>query len=191
MKKKKYNKDFLAWIMIILFFTAIIVLYNKMDDPDPYIDQKEEAPNPTELHPTVKKKKNTLVKKAKDIGIQVVITEEVRSIKRQNELYAQGRSKRGNIVTYSKGGESYHNYGLAFDYALRAPEGNVIWDIQYDGNNNGQSDWFEVAEIAKRLGFTWGGDWKHFKDYPHLQMDFGLTINQLQKGLRPKIDKNK
>ncbi len=162
-----------------------------MDDPDPYIDQKEEAPNPTELHPTVKKKKNTLVKKAKDIGIQVVITEEVRSIKRQNELYAQGRSKRGNIVTYSKGGESYHNYGLAFDYALRAPEGNVIWDIQYDGNNNGQSDWFEVAEIAKRLGFTWGGDWKHFKDYPHLQMDFGLTINQLQKGLRPKIDKNK
>ncbi len=26
-----------------------------------------------------------------------------------------------------------------------------------------------------------------FKDYPHLQMDFGLTINDLQEGKRPKI----
>ena len=62
----------------------------------------------------------------------------------------------------------------------------MIWDIEYDGNGNGQSDWFEVAEIAKELGFQWGGDWRSFKDYPHLQMDFGLTINDLQEGKRPK-----
>ncbi|MFP9170447.1 M15 family metallopeptidase, partial [Enterococcus faecalis] len=23
---------------------------------------------------------------------------------------------------------------------------------------------------AKTLGFEWGGDWKRFKDYPHLEM---------------------
>jgi peptidoglycan LD-endopeptidase CwlK len=70
---------------------------------------------------------------------------------------------------------------------LQLENGNVIWDIEYDGNGNGQSDWFEVAEIAKELGFQWGGDWRGFKDYPHLQMDFGLTIDDLQKGKRPKM----
>ncbi len=39
--------------------------------------------------------------------------------------------------------------------------------------------------IAKELGFEWGGDWDHFKDYPHLEMRFGLTINELKRGKRP------
>ncbi len=42
--------------------------------------------------------------------------------------------------------------------------------MEYDGNQNGKSDWLEVVEIAKTLGFEWGGDWKRFKDYPHLEM---------------------
>ncbi|GGB44399.1 peptidoglycan L-alanyl-D-glutamate endopeptidase CwlK [Lentibacillus populi] len=183
---KKINKDLLTWIIIILFFTAVIVIYNKVNN-NQYIDQGENTTLPTELHPTVEKKKNTLLKKTTAIGIDVVITEGVRTVEEQDDLYAQGRSKKGEIITHSKGGESYHNYGLAFDYALQNGEGEIIWDLQYDGNQNGESDWFEVADIAKSLGFTWGGDWKHFTDYPHLQMDFGLSINQLQKGLRPEV----
>jgi len=42
--------------------------------------------------------------------------------------------------------------------------------MEYDGNNNNQSDWMEVVDIAKNLGFEWGGDWQGFKDYPHFQM---------------------
>ncbi len=57
--------------------------------------------------------------------------------------------------------------------------------MEYDGNNNGKSDWMEVVEIAKDLGFSWGGDFTRFKDYPHLQMDFGLSIRDLQRGKRP------
>lgn len=38
---------------------------------------------------------------------------------------------------------------------------------------------------AKALGFEWGGDWSSFKDYPHFQMSFGLTIGELLGGARP------
>lgn len=183
---KKINKDILTWIIIIAFFAGITFLYNKLNNN--YTDLGEEAPAPTKLNPIVEKNKDNLIDQATTIGIDVVITEKWRSTKQQNALFAQGRSKSGNVVTYAKGGESYHNYGLAIDYAVRNEDGDVIWDTTYDGNKNGESDWFEIAKIAKDLGFEWGGDWIKFKDYSHLQMDFGLSISQLRKGLRPNMD---
>lgn len=100
-------------------------------------------------------------------------------------LYDKGRETEGPIVTHVRGGGSYHNYGLAIDFALKTSRGKVIWDLEYDGNKNGSADWLEVVDIAKRLGFSWGGDWENFKDYPHLQMDFGYSIRELQRGHRP------
>lgn len=150
---------------------------------------EEKATASTELHPIVEEKKNALLDAAADSNIELVITEEMRTIDSQNELYEQGRSTGGNIVTYAKGGQSYHNYGLAFDYALIDKHGEIIWDIHYDGNGNGKSDWFEVADLAKELGFEWGGDWNS-KDYPHLQMTFGRSIEQLQEGLLPDENGN-
>ncbi|MBK3493778.1 M15 family metallopeptidase [Viridibacillus sp. YIM B01967] len=151
---------------------------------DKYLYLGDDAPIPTELHPIVEGNKNILLEKAAEKNIDVMITAGIRSFEKQDELYEQGRSTEGNIVTYSKGGESYHNYGLAFDYAIKNANGAIEWDVQFDGNNNGESDWFEVAELAKELGFEWGGDWRNFKDYPHLQMTFGLSIPMLQKGHR-------
>jgi peptidoglycan L-alanyl-D-glutamate endopeptidase CwlK len=74
------------------------------------------------------------------------------------------------------------------DFALRTKDRDVLWDMEYDGNRNGQSDWMEVVTIAKRLGFTWGGDWVDFPDYPHLQMDFGYSIRELKWGMRHAPD---
>ncbi|TYR79155.1 M15 family metallopeptidase [Priestia megaterium] len=125
----------------------------------------------TELHPVVAEKRDELIRRSKDKGITVVITDDFRSKEEQDQLYAKGRTTEGNIVTYSKGGESYHNYGLAIDFALEIEKGKVIWDMEYDGNQNGMSDWMEVVEIGKELGFEWGGDWEGFKDYPHFQMN--------------------
>jgi peptidoglycan L-alanyl-D-glutamate endopeptidase CwlK len=122
------------------------------------------------LHPVVEEKKNELVQKASDLGISIVITEGFRSKEEQDKLYAKGRTEEGNIVTQSKGGQSYHNYGLAIDLAIQLKDGKFIWNMEYGGNNNNQSDWMEVVDIAKNLGFEWGGDWQGFKDYPHFQM---------------------
>ena len=188
---KKINKDILTWIIIVVFFAVIIIVYNKSNNN--YTDLGEQAPTPTKLNPIVEQNKDKLLKKTDSIGIDVVITGKWRSNKRQSDLFAKGRSADGDIVTYAEAGESYHNYGLAIDYALRNEHDEVIWDTTYDGNENGKSDWFEVAEVAKQLGFAWGGDWHNFKDYSHLQRDFGLSIRQLKNGLRPDIEdaKNK
>lgn len=143
-------------------------------------------PLPTGLHPIVESKRDQLIAQAEEVGIEILITDGFRSVEEQNDIHAQGRTRGGNVVTYAEGGESYHNYGLAIDFALRLPDGSVVWDIQRDGNGNGRPDWFEVADIGKELGFEWGGDWVRFKDYPHLQLDFGLSIRQLQDGYRPE-----
>src|SRR5699024_8983299 len=140
-----------------------------------------ESSEPTELHPKVAENAEKLKEKAADKDIAIQITEGFRTEERQDDLYAQGRTQPGNIVTNAKGGESYHNYGLAVDFAVEA-DGEVTWDVNYDGNGNGKSDWVEVADIAKDLGFTWGGDWEEFRDYPHLQMEFGKSIRDLQEG---------
>lgn len=172
---------------IIVFIIVVIISINvisKIQEERPYIYQGKDAPIPTELNPIVNERKDTLIQKAANKNISVVITEGIRSFKKQDELYQQGRTTKGNIVTNTKAGESYHNYGLAFDYALLDSKGNIIWDTSYDGNGNGKSDWFEVAEIGKKLGFDWGGDWISFKDYPHLQMTFGISIEMLKKGYR-------
>lgn len=178
--------------LLLLFLFAYVVyqsfLFIKGDHGSS--DQVEYVENvktmPTELHPFVARKVENLKEQTAEKKITILITDDYRSVEEQDKLYDKGRKTSGKIVTHLKGGESYHNFGFAVDFALQLENGNVIWDTEYDGNRNGKSDWFEVAEIAKALGFQWGGDWSSFKDYPHLQMDFGLTINELQKGIRPK-----
>lgn len=152
------------------------------------IDIFSDVPEVTQLHPVVEMYKNELLELSEKAGIPIRITSDFRSSQEQDALYSQGRESEGAIVTYSKGGESYHNYGLAIDFVLLLPKGQVTWDMEYDGNRNGKSDWMEVVSLAKGLGFSWGGDWESFPDYPHLQMDFGYSIRDLKWGWRPQED---
>ena len=86
------------------------------------------------------------------------ITEGIRTMKRQIELVAQGKSKTL---------KSYHLRGKAVDIAVWI-DGKVTWDFKY---------YKEVADcikrVARKLGYviTWGGDWKTFKDVTHLQIE--------------------
>lgn len=91
----------------------------------------QDMPVPSDLHPIVKQNADALKAAAANKGITVVITEGFRSFKEQDELYKQGRTKKGNIVTYARGGESYHNYGLAIDFALqkRMAASYGIWNM--------------------------------------------------------------
>ncbi|MGE8205356.1 M15 family metallopeptidase [Heyndrickxia sp. NPDC080065] len=178
---KKRNRNFL----LIICFVIIGVLYIQYLQSNKPSNKNHSITIPTELNPIVKERTNQLIQQAAKKGITVVITDGFRSAKDQDQLYQKGRTVSGNIVTNAKGGESYHNYGLAVDFALKTPSGKIIWDMKYDGNKNSKPDWYEVVDLAKKLGFTWGGDWPKFKDYPHLQMDFGLSIADLQNGVKP------
>lgn len=110
---------------------------------------------------------------------QVLIVQGLRTIEEQNELYAQGRTKKGNRVTNAKGGSSYHNYGLAIDFALLLDNKILSWDVNADFDNDHISDWMEVVKIFKDAGYEWGGNWKTITDMPHLQKTFGFNWKQL------------
>ena len=129
------------------------------------------------VHPTVAAKARQLISLAYKEGINIIITQGFRSIEEQNELYAQGRTKPGKIVTNAKGGYSYHNFGLAFDFAVLNPDGSVNWNVD--------EKWKRVGQLGKSLGLEWGGDWRSFKDYPHFQYTFGLSLADLRTGKRP------
>jgi peptidoglycan L-alanyl-D-glutamate endopeptidase CwlK len=182
---KKRSKGFLLAILVAIL-VALWADSRSMIRWVP-IGLLHKVPAVTQLHPVVAANSEKLIALSQEIGISILITSDFRSSQEQDALYRQGRDEDGAIVTNSKGGQSYHNYGLAIDFALRAPKGKVIWDMEYDGNKNGKSDWMEVVAIARGLGFSWGGDWSSFPDYPHLQMDFGYSIRELQWGWRPPL----
>lgn len=144
------------------------------------------------IHPVLLAGTNVLIQRCYTKGIPIVITQGMRTFAEQNVLYAQGRSKPGTIITNARGGSSYHNYGLAVDFALLLPDGNAVsWDMKRDGDQDKKADWQEVVAEAKQLGFEWGGDWTTFQDYSHLQMTFGLTTDQLRAGKRPTVQQEK
>jgi peptidoglycan L-alanyl-D-glutamate endopeptidase CwlK len=118
----------------------------------------------------------------------------LRTIKEQNELYQKGRTTSGPKVTNAKGGQSYHNYGLAFDLVLLIDtDGNgtfetATWDTLKDFDGDKASDWNECVLIAKKYGWEWGGDWLKFKDQPHFQKTFGKSIAELLVATKFKQD---
>tara|TARA_R110000868_G_scaffold351732_1_gene613006 strand:- start:474 stop:980 length:507 start_codon:yes stop_codon:yes gene_type:complete len=120
----------------------------------------------------------------------------LRTFSEQDALYAQGRSKAGAIVTKARGGQSYHNYGLAIDIVLLVDkDGNgtfesASWDTKSDFDGDKKGDWQEVVAVFKRYGWEWGGDWR-FVDAPHFQKTFGKSIVDLQQLHKTdKVDKN-
>ena len=94
-----------------------------------------------------------------------IVTESYRSPARQNELYAQGRTKPGPVVTYKRGGESNHNVlpSRAIDVAFLLADGSVSWA-------GGLLAKFALLVKAADARVRWGGDFPgNFKDGPHFE----------------------
>jgi peptidoglycan L-alanyl-D-glutamate endopeptidase CwlK len=109
----------------------------------------------------------------------------LRTFECQDELYAQGRTKPGSIVTNARGGDSLHNYGLAADYvldgSLEKPGIQWSWNTKADFDSDGRSDWMRMGEIAESCGLEWGGRWKRFPDLPHVQNTYGLALVEIKE----------
>lgn len=140
------------------------------------------------LHPQIRDEVKSLIEQANAVisqNITIRVVQGLRTIQEQNELYAQGRTKPGKIVTNAKGGSSYHNYGLAIDFAFLVNGKEISWDTSKDFDNDKIADWLEVVNIFKSKGYEWGGDWKT-KDNPHLEKRFGLSWQKLQEKYNKK-----
>lgn len=94
----------------------------------------------------------------------------------QNALYAQGRTKPGRIVTYVRGEDSEHVYGVAID----------LVPVDEDGieDYNNVNLYKRIDDIAGQLGFQWGFRRWGF-DMPHFSYLGGLTLEDLKKGKLP------
>lgn len=131
--------------------------------------------NINELHPRLQEKVSDLQKLCKNNGLIIGIGECLRTVAEQEELYAQGRTKPGNIVTNARGTSysSQHQWGIAFDF------------YRNDGTGayNESENFFErVGSLAKSIGLGWGGDWASIKDRPHLYLpDWGSTASKLKQ----------
>jgi peptidoglycan L-alanyl-D-glutamate endopeptidase CwlK len=91
------------------------------------------------------------------------VTQGLRTCAEQNALYAQGRAAPGSIVTNAKGGESWHNYGVAVDLVPMDQEPpQPDWNIQHPV-------WQRMITVGKSLGLYSGSDFACLKDWPHFQ----------------------
>jgi len=122
-----------------------------------------------DLQPRIKRDIKQFQKYAAYLGVPFRVTEGYRSNLRQSELYAQGRTKPGRIVTNAKPGESLHNYGVAFDV------------VPLEGYNIPERKWLVLGTIGKLMGYEWGGDWESFIDKPHFELTFDYTLEDFQK----------
>ncbi len=113
-----------------------------------------------ELNPELVAKVKRLISLAKTRGYSLVVTQGYRSVAEQNRLYAQGRTRPGKIVTNARGGQSNHNKGTAVDVAF-VVGGEISWNDQL---------YAKLGPWAAAVGLKWGGNWKHFKDKPHLEI---------------------
>jgi len=99
-------------------------------------------------------------------GTDAKIISGTRSYAEQNKLYLQKPA-----VTHARGGESWHNFGLAWDigifrggaYLPSGKEYSLAGQVLLDGH------------------LIWGGNWKTLKDLAHFQVDIGIyDINEVR-----------
>ena len=93
----------------------------------------------------------------KEAGLNVKVTETVRDDEYQRYLAANGyASKTATRPTFHS-----VKAGLAFDICKNV-KGHEYDDLSF---------FDRCGQIAKQVGFSWGGDWKSFPDKPHIQWD--------------------
>ena len=127
----------------------------------------------TELLPIVQAKAHAFIDACKKEGIDIIITSTYRDNASQDALYNQGRGNPGKIVTNAKGGESFHNYRCAFDFAPIV-NGKVNW--------NDSALFTKCGMLAESVGLEWAGRWKSFKELAHCQFTNGLSLSDLKAG---------
>lgn len=90
-------------------------------------------------------------------GLRALVTETVRDDAYQKMLAEKGYTAKGAVTP------SFHaeHAGLAFDICKNEK-----------GHEYDDPVFFErMGALGKKVGFSWGGDWKSFPDRPHFQWD--------------------
>ena len=103
----------------------------------------------------------SLIALAEREGLHALVTETVRDAEYQRMLAEKGYAAKGAVVP------SFHadHAGLAFDIC-KNEAGHEYDDPAF---------FVKMGNLGKKVGFSWGGDWRSFPDRPHFQWDAGGT----------------
>ena len=132
------------------------------------------------LHPAIRDKVQAIRDTLHDEGHPFEVFEAFRTPDRQAHLFAQGRTRPGNKVTWVGPWRSIHQYGLAVDFVL-CPGGKWSWD---DSGANARS-WTRMHEVARDHGMTPLFNSKgQLIEKPHIQIE-GVSVSDLAAGRFP------
>jgi peptidoglycan L-alanyl-D-glutamate endopeptidase CwlK len=112
-----------------------------------------------------------------DAGYTVRIISGTRTYEEQNALYRIGRGKtdKRSPVTNARGGQSNHNFAIAWDIGIFDKKGRYLPESPL---------YKKITSASIAEGLEWGGSWKKFPDQPHYQLATGLAI----KAVREKFE---
>lgn len=119
------------------------------------------------LHPNLRGPLQSLREYAEESQMPFQIVSTFRTFPEQEAIYGQGRTTAGKIVSNARGGESYHNYGLAFDVAL----------LPGQGGSSQASALANLGAFWEKIGGVWGGD---FGDTDHFEYHPGFEWQDLR-----------
>lgn len=120
--------------------------------------EKNKLTKDASLFPPFKEKIERVLDNMRLKGYDPKIVFGYRDRKTQDDLYAQGRTKPGKIVTMCKYPDSYHCLSIAVDVCSRTLGYNVK-DIF----------WKTFADLAVAEGLSAGYYWTRFRDMPHAE----------------------
>lgn len=130
--------------------------------------------DPEMLHQVLKEKAKAFLVRCRALGVNVNFACTFRDNDEQNKLWQIGRDEKGNrigrIVTRAKGGQSAHNYGLAFDIV-------VVYAGKYAPDTH--PHWKLCGEVGEQMGLEWYGNPKaKFYELAHFQIkDWKRYVN--------------
>jgi peptidoglycan LD-endopeptidase CwlK len=108
----------------------------------------------------------------RDAGFNARIISGTRTYAEQEMLYRQGRfGNAGKKVTNARGGQSNHNFGIAWDIGLFDKTGGYL---------TATKPYKDAAVAGKSEFLEWGGDWKTFPDPPHYQFKVQLALADMR-----------
>lgn len=119
-------------------------------------------------HPELVKKVKAVLAEMKSLGHPMIVIDGLRTTAQQQALYAQGRTKSGNIVTNADGVRTRSNhqahtdgFGHAADCCF-VVKGRPSWDIH--------NPWSAYGERCVNHHLMWGGNFHTIHDLPHCEL---------------------
>lgn len=130
------------------------------------------------LHLNAQAAARRLLSLARSAGFTARLLSGTRSYAEQDRLHAQGRyGNAGPRVTNARGGQSNHNFGIAWDIGLFDGSGGYL-----NGDTDAEiAEYRRLGQAARPLGLEWGGDWHSIPDVPHYQLPTGRSVAETRR----------